>query len=58
MAKKKETTMSHMTSLQKALKAAANVRVFVKMAVVTAKNAHAPVGKGSNTRPAAAALLA
>ena len=44
--------MSQMTSLQKALKAAAKVRVFVKIATVTAKNAHAPVGRGSKTSPA------
>lgn len=44
--------MSQMTSLQKALKAAAKVRVFVKMATVTAKNAQAPVGRGSKTSPA------
>lgn len=44
--------MSHMTSLQKALKAAAKVRVLVKIATVTAKKAQAPVGSGSSTSPA------
>ena len=52
LAKKKETTMSQMTSLQNALKAAAKVRVLVKIATVTARKAQAPVGRGSNTSPA------
>ena len=56
LAKKNETTMSQMTSLQKALKAAAKVRVLVKMATVTAKKAQAPVGSGSSTRPAITVL--
>ena len=40
-----------MTSLVKAEKAWLKVRVLVNTAVVTARNAHAPVGNGSNTRP-------
>ena len=51
LAKKKETTMSQMTSLQNALKAAAKVRVLVKIATVTARKAQAPVGSGSRTSP-------
>ena len=52
LAKKKETTMSQMTSLQKALKHCAKVRVLVATTSVPIKNAHAPVGSGSRTRPA------
>lgn len=51
-AKKKETTMSQMTSFVNALKACGKVSTFVKTAVVTAKKAQAPVGRGSKTRPA------
>ncbi len=50
-AKKNETTMSQMTSLENAVKAWEKVSVFVKIETVTARNAHAPVGRGSNTRP-------
>ena len=53
-AKKKDTTISQMTSLLKAAKAAWKGSVFVDTAVVTARNAHAPVGNGSSTRPAQA----
>lgn len=53
-AKKNETTMSQMTSLEKAVKAWVKLRVLVKMETVTARNAHAPVGRGSSTRPAMA----
>lgn len=41
-----------MTSFWKATNACWKVSVFVKMAVVTARKAHAPVGSGSNTSPA------
>lgn len=51
-AKKKETTMSHMTSFVNAPKAWPKVSVLVKTAVVTARKAQAPVGRGSSTRPA------
>lgn len=52
LAKKKDTTMSQMTSLQKALKAWLKVSVLVNTAAVTDRKAQAPVGKGSSTRPA------
>jgi hypothetical protein len=45
-------TINHMTSLVKAPKAAANVRVLVTTATVNPRNAHAPTGRGDNTRPA------
>ena len=44
--------MSQMTSLLKAAKAAWKGRIFRKTAVVTDRNAQAPVGRGSNTSPA------
>ena len=44
--------MSQMTSLEKALKHCEKVSVFVATATVAVRNAHAPVGSGSNTRPA------
>lgn len=50
-AKKNETTINQMTSLEKAVKAWVKLSVFVKMETVTARNAHAPVGRGSSTRP-------
>ena len=53
-AKKKDTTMSQMTSFVKAVKAWLKVRVLVAMAVVTARKAQAPTGSGSSTRPAQA----
>ena len=43
--------MSQMTSFVKAVKAWAKVRVFVATATVTPRNAQAPTGSGSNTRP-------
>ena len=52
LAKKKETTMSQITSLVKAEKAAEKVKVFVAMAVVTARKAQAPTARGSKTNPA------
>ena len=52
LAKKKETTMSQMTSLQKALKHCAKVRVFVATTRVAVRKAQAPVGRGSSTSPA------
>jgi hypothetical protein len=51
-AKKKETTMSQMTSFVKAEKAAEKASVLVAMAVVTARKAQAPTGSGSSTSPA------
>ena len=51
LAKKKDTTMSQMTSLVKALKAWPKVRVLVATAAVTAQSAHAPTGSGSSTSP-------
>ena len=48
--------MSQMTSFWKAVKACWKLRVLVKMVTVTARNAQAPVGKGSNTSPAGQAL--
>lgn len=45
--------MSQMTSLVKAEKALAKVRVLVAMAVVTERKAQAPTGSGSSTKPAA-----
>lgn len=51
LAKKKETTMSQMTSFVKAVKACAKVRVLVATATVTPRNAQAPTGSGSSTRP-------
>ena len=56
-AKKKETTMSQMTSFWKAMKACWKLRVLVKMVTVTARNAQAPVGKGSKTSPAGESRL-
>ena len=50
-AKKKDTTISQMTSLQKALKAAWKGRTLQNTAQVTDRNAQAPVGNGSSTRP-------
>lgn len=44
--------MSHMTSLVNAEKAVVKVRVFVRMAVVRPRKAHAPTGRGLRTRPA------
>jgi hypothetical protein len=52
LAKKKDTTMSQMTSLVKAEKVAAKVRVLVAMAVVADRKAQAPTGIGSRTSPA------
>jgi len=52
LAKKKETTMSQMTSLLKALKHCEKVRVLVATATVAVRNAHAPVGSGASTSPA------
>lgn len=51
-AKKKEITMSQMTSLVKAPKAEEKVRVFVRIEVVSPRKAQAPTGKGLRTRPA------
>mmetsp|Transcript_26049 Transcript_26049/g.66254 ORF Transcript_26049/g.66254 Transcript_26049/m.66254 type:complete len:277 (+) Transcript_26049:2006-2836(+) len=51
LAKKKDTTMSQMTSLVMALNACAKVSVFVARVTVTAMKAHAPTGRGSSTRP-------
>ena len=51
-AKKNDTTMSQMTSLVKAENACPKLSVLVATAVVTARNAQAPVGSGSSTRPA------
>lgn len=51
-AKKKEMTISQMTSFVKALNAAENVRVRVITAVVRPRNAHAPTGRGLRTSPA------
>jgi hypothetical protein len=51
-AKKKETTMSQMTSFEKAVNAWVKLSAFVRMVTVTARNAHAPVGRGSKTSPA------
>ena len=53
-AKKNDTTMSQMTSLLKAAKAAWKGRILVATAVVTERNTQAPVGSGSSTRPASA----
>jgi hypothetical protein len=53
LAKKNDTTMSQMTSLLKALKHCEKVSVFVATATVAVRNAHAPVGNGSRTNPAA-----
>ena len=44
--------MSQMTSLQKAPKAAWKGRILQNTAQVTDRKAHAPVGRGSSTRPA------
>lgn len=44
--------MSQITSFVKAVNVWVNVRVFVAIAVVAAKNAQAPTGSGSSTRPA------
>lgn len=52
LAKKKDTTISQITSLVNALNAAAKVKVFVATATVTAMKAQAPTGRGSSTRPA------
>lgn len=43
--------MSQITSFWKAVNASVKVRVFVKIDIVTARNAQAPVGRGSNTNP-------
>lgn len=51
MAKKKETTISQITSLQKAEKHCEKVRVLVATTVVAVRNAQAPVGSGSRTSP-------
>ena len=56
-AKKKETTISQMTSFWKAVKACWKLRVLVKMVTVIDRNAQAPVGNGSNTSPAAIQIL-
>ena len=45
--------MSQMTSFWNAMKACWKLSVFVKIVTVTARKAHAPVGKGSRTSPAA-----
>ena len=52
LAKKKDTTINQITSFVNAENAALNDKVFVAIAAVAAKNAQAPTGKGSNTRPA------
>ena len=49
--------MSQMTSFWKAVKACWKLRVLVKMVTVTARNAHAPVGRGSKTSPASQDLF-
>ena len=51
LAKKKEMTMSQMTSDVKAENAALNVSTLVAMAAVRPRNAQAPTGSGSSTRP-------
>jgi hypothetical protein len=51
LAKKKEMTMSQMTSDVKAEKAAANVSTLVAIAAVRPRKAQAPTGSGSSTRP-------
>ena len=50
-AKKKDTTMSQITSLVNAEKVCAKVSVLVATAVDAARNAHAPTGRGSSTKP-------
>ena len=50
-AKKKETTMSQMTSLQKAEKQAWKDSVLVATTTVAVRKAQAPVGSGSRTSP-------
>lgn len=50
LAKKKDTTMSQITSLLNALKVCANVRVLVSTQMVAARKAHAPTGRGSSTK--------
>lgn len=52
LAKKKDTTMSQITSLLNAENAAENDSVLVATAVVADKKAHAPTGRGDSTRPA------
>ena len=49
--------MSQMTSLEKAVKACPKLSVLVATAVVTARNAQAPVGSGSSTSPAQGSIL-
>lgn len=44
--------MSQITSFEKAVKACVKLSVLVRMVTVIARNAHAPVGRGSKTRPA------
>lgn len=51
-AKKKEMTMSQMTSLVKAQNAVVKGRVRVRMEVVRPMKAQAPTGRGLRTRPA------
>jgi hypothetical protein len=51
-AKKKEMTMSQMTSLVKAEKAAVKGSVRVATAAVSPRKAHAPTGRGPSTSPA------
>ncbi len=51
LAKKKEMTINHMTSLVKAPNAAPNVRVLVTTAIVNPRKAHAPTGRGDSTSP-------
>ena len=52
LAKKKATTMSHIASSVKAANVWAKLSVLVATAVVAARNAQAPTGSGSSTRPA------
>lgn len=51
LAKKKDTTISQMTSLVMAPMACPNVSVFVTTLTVTAMKAQAPTGSGSRIRP-------
>uniref|UniRef100_A0A0A9FIH0 PDCT1 n=1 Tax=Arundo donax TaxID=35708 RepID=A0A0A9FIH0_ARUDO len=51
-AKKKDMTMSQMTSLVKAEKAAVNGSVCVATAAVSPRKAQAPTGSGPSTSPA------
>ena len=52
LAKKKDTTISQITSFVNAVNAAVKVRVLVAIATVADKNAQAPTGSGSRTNPA------